>query len=217
MKTLISVALILISISVPQKNKFISGDTSDNFFTEEIIEGKYHLVKYQLDEVEFIFREDRIEINGPESNNLDWGTFVFFEGSQKTKAFPQKLVGKKDVLIENRSFAKVMQSDYMTVRKYKEVIYSNYYPSVDLLVTTVSNGLKFELISSAKIKQDLILRTYSENELISTKDVIAFKEYPQLEILSSSTNKLKLDDGMVKFSNENKSQINNTSLIITLK
>jgi len=134
-------------LQVMQKTEALSlKDDYSKFFVQEVIHGKYDLIKNVQNDTEIILRPDRIEIL-KKANSVTGAhevtTYLLFSDVNKVRPQGQNLVGSSDVKIADlysESTAQYLKSEFIEVNKYTSVIYPDFYNGVNLEVSLDKTG-----------------------------------------------------------------------------
>lgn len=186
-------------------------------FIQEKVEGKFENIKVNLDDIEILFRNDRIEIFEKLTIEDERQTFLIFDECQDVKPVLTDKVHEEKVRIPNQAMAEVLGVSEMMVSRYSKLVYSNLYKNADLIVSLYDGKVRFELVDREGNARQLKLRTWGPSDLNYSSKGISFARHPRLNI-NASDSKLSLDNASLQIApSDAKKSVSTASFEIILK
>jgi len=121
--------------SIPSNDALLSETpaTSENYFVQEEIPGKYKMIKAVIDGDEIILRPDRIELLFKRSQIEESSYLLFEDANKNSQPVGINIIEESMKPILNKAMAEVLDATSMKVTKFEKVKYSNLYQGVDLV------------------------------------------------------------------------------------
>ncbi len=216
MKNLFTLLVFIAFLSPNEGMSQLTDVRVDDTFTQESITGKYQIVKADLDDVQIIFRNDRIEIFEKLSPVNETRTFLLFDGCTPVEPELTEMVMQSEEQITNRGMAEMLNASNMMVKKFKKLVYKNLYPGTELHVSVDNGKVRFDLLDESGELTALPIRDWSGNALVQNSSNIDFINHTDLTI-SSDTNQLELTESKFELASSTKSNARLSSFEIKTK
>jgi len=216
MRNVIAIFIVMMTLARGIGQETLTNLDLDNAFVLEQINNKFELIKAELNDIQVIFRHDRLEIFERHSGNEELRTFLFFEGCLPTQPQANNLLESYNRPIENQGMAEALNASRMTVQKFSEVIYPGLYEGADLVVSMAEGSVVFNLRTKDGSVRDLKLRSWGDTDLSTSSGKIVFTKHSGLTI-ESGQNDMALLDNRIEFKSNAKNKFSSTSFEINLK
>ena len=216
MRSLITVILISGLLGSLNAQRQLAERASSNSIIQENVEDRYSLIKVDLDDIQIIFRKDRLEIYERKSASEELQTFLFFDKCNPVTPTLIDLVDERNSDITNPDFAKFVQSDKITLRSFNQLVYKGLYPDADLFVTANNMGVRFELVDNQGNERTLNLRSWGNDDILTSNGVVGLSRHPRIQ-LSSNESQIQHTDGKINVLPSTKNNIRKATFEINLK
>lgn len=173
----------------------------DSNFRIESIGGGYRMIKAEAAGLDLIMRKDRIEVYS-ETTEGRFTYFVFTGSNMSELPIGKNLVSTFEEVVTNQAMSSTLGSDKMNVEIFKNIVYENLYPGVDLILSIKDSNLKLDLISdSPKLAQKFnmeLIGLAPKNTLKSNGSLDFARNANSINIASTGDTKITNDKGFIK-------------------
>ena len=184
---------------------------------EEVVEGKYRVLKIVNDDEEIIFRNDRIEIVGDIGSVNETQSFIFFDNCSANPPVGLEMISEQIVQIQNKAMAQTLGTSQMIRRVYKGVLYTGLYPDTELNVSFDDSKAHFKFSSpNPSGIEKVSLKTWDKGALLKKNNTLVFTNQPTISITDASGN-LSFDKGAIQMKGNSKSIPTELTFDINLK
>ena len=156
--------------SIPSSEALLSETptTTENYFVQEEIPGKYKMIKAVISGDEIILRPDRIELLFKKSQIEESSYLIFEDANTNSQPVGINVIEKSMKPILNKAMARVLNASSMTVTKFEKVKYSDLYKGVDLELTIGPDGINadvvaIDMVNASKFKMSVLANTEVSN------------------------------------------------------
>ena len=191
--------------STPSNDALLSGTptTSENYFVQEEISGKYKMIKAVIGGDEIILRPDRIELLFKKSQ-IEESSYLLFENARKnSQPIGINLIEESMEPIANKAMAEVLGATSMKVTKFKKVKYPDLYQGVDLILTIGAEGLNADIVAENKVNASKFkMSVLANTDVLNIGGDLNFKHKKTTSnmIIRSKNKNLNFNSNKVQFS-----------------
>ena len=155
--------------SVPSNEALLSKTpaTSQNYFVQEEISGKYKMIKAVIDGDEIILRPDRIELLFKKSKIEESSYLLFEDADANSLPVGINVIEESMKPIMNKAMAEVLGASSMKVTKFEKVKYSGLYQGVDLVLTIGADGINANVVAVDKFNASKFKMSVLANSVVS--------------------------------------------------
>jgi hypothetical protein len=185
--------------------------TSENYFLQEEISGKYKMIKAVIGGDEIILRPDRIELLFKKSQTEESSYLLFENANKNSQPVGINVIEESVEPIANKAMAEVLGVSSMKVTKFKKVKYPDLYQGVDLILTIGNDGINADVVAIDKTNASKFKMTVLANtDVLDKGGDLNFKHKTNKSnmIIRSKNKNLNFNSNKVQFSESTNSPEN---------